>query len=115
MINKLKDSKNHIVTDPNLILNEEKEFYQNLYSSKVGSNKVDPVTYEQFFSIVHNKLTQEGSDSIESNISEQELLAALKSTSNGKSPGSDGFTSEFYKLFWVDIKDLLLNSINSSI
>ncbi len=54
-------------------------------------------------------------DSIECKISEQELLAALKSTSNGKSPGSDGFTSEFYKLFWVDIKDLLHNSINSSI
>ncbi len=114
VINKLKDSKKQIVTDPKLILNEEKEFYQNLYSSKVDSNKVDPATYEQIFSTVPNKLTQEESDSIEGKISEQELLAALKSTSNGKSPGSDGFTSEFYKLFWVDIKDLLLNSINSS-
>ncbi len=42
MINKLKDSKNHIVTDPTLLLNEEKDFYQNLYCSKVDSNKVDP-------------------------------------------------------------------------
>ncbi len=114
VINKLKDSKSHIVTNRNLILNEEKEFYQNLYSSKVDSNKVDPATYEQFFSTVNHKLTQEESDSIEGKISEQELLAALKSTWNGKSPGSDGFTSEFYKLFWVDIKDLLLNRINSS-
>ncbi len=102
VINKLKDSKNHIVTDPNLILNEEKEFYQNLYSSKVDSNKVDPATYEQFFSTVNHKLTQEESDSIEGKISEQELLAALKSTSNGKSPGSDGFTSDFISYFgWI--------------
>ncbi len=47
MINKLKHSKNQIVTDPKLLLNEEKEFYQDLYSSKVECNKVDPATYEQ--------------------------------------------------------------------
>ncbi len=92
VINKLKDSKNQIVTNPKLILNEEKEFFQNLYSSKVDSNKVDPATYEQFFSTVHHKLTQEESDGIEGKISEQELLAPLKSTSNCKSPSSDGLT-----------------------
>ncbi len=59
VINKLEDSKNHIVTDPNIILNKEKEFYQNLYSSKVDNNKVDPAIYEQFFSTVHHKLTQD--------------------------------------------------------
>ena len=41
-----------------------------------------------------------------------ELLSALKSTKNDKSPGSDGFTAEFYKMFWVDIKEYLLASIN---
>ncbi len=114
LINKVKDSKIQIITDPKLILNEEKECYQNLYSSKVDSSKVDPATYKQFFSTVHHKCTQKESNSIERKISEHELLAALKSTSNSKSAGSDGFTSEFYKLFWVEIKDLLLNSINSS-
>ncbi len=80
----------------------KKEFYQTLYSSKVDSNKVDPATYDQFVSTVHHKLTQKESDCIEGKISEQELLVALKSTSNGKSPDSDGFTSEFYKLFgWI--------------
>ncbi len=89
-------------------------FYQNLYSSKVDSNKIDSATYEQFYFTVLHKLTQEESDSIEGKRSEQDLLAALKSTSNSKSQGSEGFTLEFYKLFWVDIKDLLLNSINLS-
>ena len=29
-----------------------------------------------------------------------------------KAPGSDGLTSEFYKTFWDDVKNMLLDSIN---
>jgi hypothetical protein len=28
--------------------------------------------------------------------------------SNGKSPGLDGFTSEFYKFFWIDIQEYVI-------
>ena len=31
---------------------------------------------------------------------------------NNKSPGSDGFTTEFYKFFWIDIGSLMVRSIN---
>ena len=31
---------------------------------------------------------------------------------NGKSSGSDGFTTEFYKFFWKDIGSLVCHSIN---
>ena len=33
---------------------------------------------------------------------------------NQKSPGSDGITVEFYKLFWNDVKEFYINSINYS-
>ena len=33
---------------------------------------------------------------------------------NGKSPGSDGLTTEFYKIFWNTIKQYYINSINYS-
>ena len=33
---------------------------------------------------------------------------------NQKSPGSDGITVEFYKLFWNNIKEFYVNSINHS-
>ncbi len=45
-------------------------------------------------------------------ITEAELLTALKSTANGKSSGIDGFTVDFYKFFWKNISQLVLNSIN---
>ena len=31
---------------------------------------------------------------------------------SNKTPGSDGLPAEFYKIFWNDIADLLLDSIN---
>jgi hypothetical protein len=31
---------------------------------------------------------------------------------NGKSPGMDGFTTEFYKFFWKDINPFLIRSFN---
>jgi len=29
----------------------------------------------------------------------------------GKSPGQDGLTTNFYKFFWVDLKDLLFKAL----
>ena len=33
---------------------------------------------------------------------------------NNKRPGSDGLTTEFYQIFWNDIKYYFVNSINTS-
>ena len=43
-----------------------------------------------------------------------ELLAALKGLQTGKTPGSDGLSTEFYLCFWEDIGDLLLSVLNES-
>ena len=47
-------------------------------------------------------------------LTEHELATALKDMKNKKSPGSDGLTTEFYKLFWNNIKQFYINSINYS-
>ena len=41
-----------------------------------------------------------------------ECLNVLKNMSNGKSPGLDGFTSEFYKFFWIDIQEYVIQFLN---
>ena len=40
----------------------------------------------------------------------EELGKALKELSNDKTPGTDGFTTNFYKFFWPDIKYLLYDT-----
>lgn len=45
-------------------------------------------------------------------ISESEILDVLKNMKNNKSPGSDGFTAEFFNFFWNDLKCFILQAIN---
>ena len=47
-------------------------------------------------------------------LTEYECANALKQMQNSKSPGSDGLSVEFYKIFWRDIKKYYVNSINYS-
>ena len=42
----------------------------------------------------------------------EECLQALKDMSLNKTPGSDGLPVEFYKVFWSNISDHLLNALN---
>lgn len=52
-------------------------------------------------------LKEEDKKILEEDLTTSELESALKQMKNGKSPGIDGITSEFYKHVWNDIKDLL--------
>ena len=45
-------------------------------------------------------LTVQEKTSLEGEITLDEASVALKSVKNNKSPGSDGFTVEFFKFFW---------------
>ena len=60
------------------------------------------------------KLKADSSKTLEGTIKYEEAYAALKNMKNDKSPGTDGFTSEFFKFFWKDIGHFLLRSINYS-
>ena len=42
------------------------------------------------------------------------MFQCFEGNEKNKSPGSDGLTIEFYKLFWNDIKQYLINSLNFS-
>ena len=50
----------------------------------------------------------------EGKVSVLECEQALKGMKNNKSPGYDGLTVEFYKTFWQDLSDLMINSFNES-
>ncbi len=45
----------------------------------------------------------------------KEILNSLKQLHNGKTPGTDELSTDFYKYFWIDIKSLLIESIKCAI
>jgi hypothetical protein len=49
---------------------------------------------------------------LEGEISLPELTSALKRMKNNKSPGSDGFTADFFKFFWIDVGKFVFRSVN---
>ena len=88
------------ITDPSEILNQQKLFYKNLYSSKLV-NTEEAKTQAGFFLKEDNvnPLSNHQKQMCEGQITLEEIKSVLKGMSNGKSPGSDGFTAEFYNSF----------------
>ena len=106
VISQLKINDDEIVTTKKEILSQCESFYKNLYSSHTNFNDVD--VSEMFFEV----LNLEEQMSCEGQLSKDECLQALKNTEADKKPGSDGLPAEFYKVFWNDLSDYLVNSIN---
>ena len=61
-----------------------------------------------------SKLTENQTLKCEGPITESELLNALTSMDNDKSPGNDGITKEFYIKFWEVVKEPFFASIQQS-
>lgn len=106
------DSK-EVVNDPQEILNIEKRFYEKLYKDD-RQNQTEVIENEDkiFNNIKLPKISNEDKESCEKELTENEILKAVKAMKPGKSPGTCGLTSEFYQFFWIDIKDILLSSLN---
>ena len=96
-----------VVTNQRTILLEQKKFYEQLYS-KIEQIESDII----FFDNSLPKLNENEQNSCKGHITDLECKTALKDMKNQKSPGSDGITTEFYKIFWNDIKEYYIKSIN---
>ena len=57
-------------------------------------------------------LTLQEKTSLEGEITLAEASLALKNMKNYKSPGSDGFTAEFFKFFWLQLGSFVVRSLN---
>ena len=101
----LIDDQGNQISDQSKILFEQEQFYRTLYTSKSFSNDDN-----HFFN--HDiKLSAEQKLLCEGNLSFRECGEALKQMQNGKSPGSDGFTVDFFKFFWKDIGPFVFRSL----
>ena len=94
-----------IITEPSDIFTEEKQFYENLYTS----NNIDYVIIESTLTnltipCINNDLAM----LCEGSVLEKECNDAMMSMSCDKTPGSDGLPVNLYKIFWEDMKNIAL-------
>ena len=93
---------------------ETKHFYQKLYSN--NDHQITE-TIDTFLGPASNtlpKVTPSQAANMTGHISLDEMTRYLKKTKNNVSPGISGFTGDFYKFFWNDIKHFVVRSVNYS-
>jgi len=99
-----------LIMEPGEILNVQRDYYEQLYAPV---SVIDEECSDTFFQDdCINELNDIQKEFCEGQISEKDVKTALSAMSNNKSPGSDGFTVEFYKFFYNDIGEYLLKSYN---
>ena len=108
----VKEDGNHITKQEDILI-EVKNFYKKLYGSPNENKEQEPEIKNLLNSINNNpKLSEKDKNCLEGELTESEILAVLKKMKNNKSPGSDGFTVEFFKFFYNDLKVFIRKSIN---
>ena len=114
-IKKLKLENNKDITDPEEILSESRNFYENLYKLQENDLDLFIATSDKF---LHNPeipyLDINLKESCEGPLTADECLKVLKTCKNNKSPGNDGLSYEFYLQFWDILKQPLVESFNYS-
>lgn len=112
-ITRLQLNDGSFIDNPKEILKEEKLHFQKLYMDKDN-------TEPDISNFVNRNKNQKKLPSLsevermvcEGTLSVDECGKALNELQNGKSPGTTGFTTEFYKFFWSKIKELVTDSLN---
>lgn len=93
VISKLTNEHGEEFRDTPDILNYQKSYYKNLYSENIN---IDDQPISELIGENLKKLSDNESMKLEGEITYSELLFALKKMKNCKSPGNNGFTSEFF-------------------
>ncbi len=99
------------IYEPSLILDKQKEYYSRLYTQ----NEYNICDGEcDFFKTDFPKLNEKEVNICDKIITLVEIGKGLSELPNNKAPGTDGFTTDFYKFFWKDIKNLVFESFISA-
>ena len=98
-----------MITGSTEILAELSNHFKELY--RKGETPLDTEIDEYLKTTNMPRLTSTEAQALEEDITLKELGETLMKFSNNKSPGSDGFPYEFYKVFWNDIKHFVYRSL----
>ena len=103
-----------ILTEQSEVESEIYNYYQKLFTEK----PVEISEIDDFFTpemrVTLPKISEKQKAKMEGLLTLDELTRYLKKTKNNVSPGSTGFSNEFFKFFWIDLKHFVLKSVNYS-
>ena len=85
---------------PNDILKEEAKYFKHMFSFQSPPSPLTKANCMDFFPINNVKLTSVQKDSCEGQITEEEILDAIKAVKSGKTPGLDGIPMAVYQTFF---------------
>ena len=102
------------LTEQKKIESEIHDYYKDLFSNKDKSNQEISNFLDQDLSNSCPKISDLQKDKMNGLITEEELTRYIKKSKNNVSPGSSGFTNDFYKFFWIDLKRFITKAINFS-
>lgn len=103
-----------LIYKPNDILGEQNLYYERLYTETDPNRDGNNCCSDFLENPDIPKLTQNHKEACDMIITLEECGLALKQLASNKSPGSDGFSPEFYKFFWPDIRTHLFASYDYS-
>lgn len=113
VISELKRSDGKTVVNEQEIMTAIQTFYENLYSSDID-HRSNNVFYDFGRNLQFAKLSDEEMLDLDGEITLEECETILNTFQNGKSPGVDGYTAEFYKQFFSLLGQDLVNSFNAA-
>lgn len=111
LISKVRDPKtNQIKCEPTDIRNIFKKYYEELYKQTSGMNRTK--TQEFLNTLDMPSIGEVQNKSLTAEITTEELQQVMGKLKSGKSPGSDGFPSEWYRTYYKELMPLLRDTFN---
>uniref|UniRef100_A0A671TPP2 Reverse transcriptase domain-containing protein n=1 Tax=Sparus aurata TaxID=8175 RepID=A0A671TPP2_SPAAU len=107
-ITNLKPEQARKITDKDQIVEEFASYYEKLYRAEASADCEQIRTYLRKLELP--KLKQVNNEKLTKPITAEEVHKQIQGLKNGKSPGDDGFTNEFYKAFKDQLSPLLIRA-----
>ena len=112
VISELKRADGNTIVNEQEIMTAIQTFYENLYSSDIDHSSKG--FYDFGRDLQFAKLSGEEMLNLDGEITLEECETILNTFQNGKSPGDDSYTAEFYKQFFSLLGQDLVNSFNAA-
>ena len=94
-----------LIIDPKRVLQEQRRFYQKLYTS-------DTKVKCHFEFEIEKVISEQTKMEFEMPLTIEEIGKALMTTKNDRSPGASGFPADFLKVFWLKLKHNIIDLFN---